>query len=155
MTGDGVISVIVRCSDDGVRSVDIVLGDLPRTRPDGFGGVRFVDDYFAGRPAEMPVLDIDITPFQRRAYARLRRIPEGRVMTYGEMARELGTSPRAVGQAMRRNPVPLVFPCHRVVAEGHLGGYGGPFGGPGTGIKVRLMEMEAERSAAVRSGGGP
>ncbi|MCI0496989.1 MAG: MGMT family protein [Thermoplasmata archaeon] len=146
MTGNGVISVLLRCSDRGVRSIEIRLEDLPRTAEDPFGGVRFVDGLLAGREMERPMLDIEVTPFQRRVYERLCQIPRGQVMTYGELARAVGSSPRAIGQAMHRNPVPLVFPCHRVVASGHLGGYGGPFGAA-TGIKVHLLEVEARGAA--------
>jgi methylated-DNA-[protein]-cysteine S-methyltransferase len=76
-------------------------------------------------------LDVDlssITPFQRRVLEETRKVPRGQVSTYAEIARRIGNpkAVRAVGQALRRNPVPIVVPCHRVIAsDGTLGGYGG------------------------------
>ncbi len=63
------------------------------------------------------------TPFQRRVWGAIGSIPRGRVRSYGELARELGSAPRAVGQACGANPFPLVVPCHRVVAARGLGGF--------------------------------
>lgn len=76
-------------------------------------------------------LDVDlsgITPFQRRVLEETRKVPRGQVSTYAEIARRIGQpkAVRAVGQALRRNPIPIVVPCHRVIAsDGSLGGYGG------------------------------
>jgi methylated-DNA-[protein]-cysteine S-methyltransferase len=84
------------------------------------------------------------TPFQSRVYALCRRIPRGRVATYGELARALGVpSPRAVGQALRRNPFAPEVPCHRVVAsDGSLGGFNGHRNGPEQERKCRLLREE-------------
>lgn len=79
-------------------------------------------------------------PFFVRVWAALRRVPRGRVVTYGELAREVGAprAMRAVGRAMAGNPRPLVVPCHRVVAEGGgLGGYSG-----GIARKRALLALE-------------
>ncbi|MBF0187505.1 MAG: methylated-DNA--[protein]-cysteine S-methyltransferase [Magnetococcales bacterium] len=66
------------------------------------------------------------TPFQRRVWkALLDHTPTRGTLTYGALAKAAGTAPRAVGQAMRRNPIPLLIPCHRVVAANGLGGYQG------------------------------
>ncbi len=65
------------------------------------------------------------SPFQARLRALLRALPPGRTVTYAEAARRLASAPRAVGAALRANPVPLFVPCHRVVAAGGLGGYAG------------------------------
>lgn len=70
-------------------------------------------------------LGVTGTPFQRRVWAALAAIPAGEVRTYGELARALGSSPRAVGGACRANPVPVVVPCHRVVAAAGPGGFAG------------------------------
>jgi len=59
------------------------------------------------------------TPFQQRVWRALRRIPTGRTLSYGALARMLDTSARAVGNACRANPIPIVIPCHRVVASGY------------------------------------
>jgi methylated-DNA-[protein]-cysteine S-methyltransferase len=69
-------------------------------------------------------------------------IPHGRIVTYGEIARRIGKpkAARAVGQALGRNPVPIVIPCHRVISsDGSLGGYSG---GGGLETKTKLLELE-------------
>lgn len=63
------------------------------------------------------------TPFQLKVWNRLRKIPVGETRTYGELARELNTSSRAIGQACRTNALVLFIPCHRVVSKTGLGGY--------------------------------
>ena len=64
------------------------------------------------------------TPFRQRVWAALSAIPIGQVITYGELARRVGSAPRAVGQAVGDNPIPIIIPCHRVVAaDGGLGGF--------------------------------
>lgn len=66
------------------------------------------------------------TDFQRRVWRAIAAIPKGRTLTYGEIARQLKSAPRAVGQACGRNPYPLLVPCHRVVAaDGGPGGFAG------------------------------
>lgn len=87
-------------------------------------------------------LRLEGTPFQRRVWQALRRIPAGRTLTYGELARQLGSSPRAVGGACRSNKIPLVIPCHRVVAKTGLGGFMGRTGGAGLVLKQWLLEHE-------------
>lgn len=82
------------------------------------------------------------TPFQLRVWQALRRIAPGQTRTYGDLARELGTSPRALGGACRANPCPIVFPCHRVVAVGGLGGFAGDTSGRKLAIKRWLLEHE-------------
>jgi len=67
------------------------------------------------------------TRFQKKVWQALKRIPSGVVKTYGDVAKELHTSSRAVGQACRRNNIPLFIPCHRVVAAKGLGGFMGGY----------------------------
>ncbi|HEX2022040.1 MAG TPA: MGMT family protein [Candidatus Thermoplasmatota archaeon] len=68
-----------------------------------------------------------VTPFRRRTLEALRRVPAGEVVTYGDLARMLGSpgASRAVGGAMATNPIPIVVPCHRVVASNGIGEYSG------------------------------
>lgn len=83
------------------------------------------------------------TEFQERVYATLRNVPKGRVTTYGDLARLLGTSPRAVGQALRRNPYAPRVPCHRVVAsDGGIGGFFGARTGKRIAEKIALLRRE-------------
>jgi O-6-methylguanine DNA methyltransferase len=104
---------------------------------------REVGQYLAGRRRRFTVpVDLSGVPaFQRRVLQALRRVPYGRTITYGQLAARAGRprAARAVGQAMAHNPVPLIVPCHRVVASG--GGLGG-FGG-GLALKRRLLALEA------------
>jgi methylated-DNA-[protein]-cysteine S-methyltransferase len=83
------------------------------------------------------------TDFQQRVWAELRRIPAGETRTYGEIARQLGSAPRAVGQACRANPCPVVVPCHRVVAVNGLGGFSGDTTGRKLEVKRWLLDHEA------------
>ncbi|WP_297110198.1 methylated-DNA--[protein]-cysteine S-methyltransferase [uncultured Devosia sp.] len=104
-----------------------------------------IEDYAEGIEvdfADVP-LDLGAVPsFHRRAYDLLLQIPWGRTTTYGALARDLGDPglARAVGQAMGANPIPLVIPCHRVLASnGKPGGFSAP---GGTVTKVKMLAME-------------
>lgn len=83
-----------------------------------------------------------VTPFRRRVYEEASRIPAGATVTYGELAARVGAprAARAVGQAMGKNPFPIVVPCHRVVATG--GGPGGFSAHGGIDTKARMLEIE-------------
>ena len=100
-------------------------------------------------PLDVPVA-IDGTPFQCRVWEQLRSIPAGLTRTYGELATRMHSSPRAVGAACRRNPVPIVVPCHRVVARGHAGGFMGCTSGTAVEIKAWLLAHEADAGHAPR-----
>jgi methylated-DNA-[protein]-cysteine S-methyltransferase len=82
------------------------------------------------------------TDFQKRVWRALSRIPSGEVRTYGELARELVSGPRAVAGACRANPWPLIVPCHRIVAANGEGGYCGQTQGPYLAIKRWLLAHE-------------
>lgn len=82
------------------------------------------------------------TPFQRRVWEALGAIPSGETVSYAELAKALHTSPRAVGGACGANPVPLVVPCHRVVATSGLGGFMHAREGAPLAIKRWLLEHE-------------
>jgi methylated-DNA-[protein]-cysteine S-methyltransferase len=99
--------------------------------------------YFADASAgfDLP-LELRGTDFQQRVWRALRLIPAGTTVTYGQLARRLGTGPRAVGGACRANPCPIVVPCHRIVAEGGLGGFAGDTGGRRLRIKQWLLRHE-------------
>ncbi len=84
-------------------------------------------------------LDVRGTLFQTRCLSELAKVPYGQVVTYQELARRAGSprAPRAVGQACGCNPLPILLPCHRVVAADGLGGYGG-----GLHVKRALLALE-------------
>jgi methylated-DNA-[protein]-cysteine S-methyltransferase len=88
-----------------------------------------------------------MTPFAKRVYRIVSAIPLGQVRSYRWVARKAGCpfAARAVGQALRKNPFPLIIPCHRVInADGNLGGYSG-----GVKVKRRLLELEKEIRALI------
>lgn len=91
------------------------------------------------------VLDIlleNVPPFHRKVYRALCKVPAGKTVTYAELAKRVGSpgAARAVGQAMARNPWPIIIPCHRVVAgNGKLGGYSGR---GGVATKRALLAIE-------------
>ncbi len=90
-------------------------------------------EYFSGarHKFELPIDVTRLTPFQREVLSVTNRIPWGEVWSYQRVAKEMGrpNASRAVGQALGRNPIPIVIPCHRVVAsDGSLGGYCGTTG---------------------------
>lgn len=97
--------------------------------------------YFEGRSKDFSVpVRLEGPPFFRRVWEELRGIPYGETCTYQELAARLGRAraARAVGQALAKNPVPILIPCHRVVGKDGLGGFG-----PGLVWKKRLLALEA------------
>lgn len=83
------------------------------------------------------------TPFQRRVWAQITNIPLGQTRSYGELAQALASAPRAVGQACGANPLPVVVPCHRVIAaHGGLGGFARHGGGFLLDVKRWLLAHE-------------
>lgn len=105
-----------------------------------------IQDYFAGTREDfddVPLAATWSTPFQRAVVRALRQVRYGETTTYGELARRAGRpgAARAVGQVMATNPVPLLVPCHRVLAAGGaLGGFSAP---TGTALKRRLLQLES------------
>ncbi len=100
-----------------------------------------LEAYFAGERKRFTVaIDLRGTEFQRAVWEEMRRIPYGEVRSYGEVACAVGRprGPRAIGTACHGNPLPLIVPCHRVIAgDGTLGGFGGRLD-----LKTALLEIE-------------
>jgi len=108
---------------------------------------RQIEAYFAGRlkAFELPVAPAG-TAFQQAVWEGMRRIPYGCTCSYADLARALDSGPRAIGGACARNPLPIIIPCHRVLASGQrIGGYGSP---GGLDTKRFLLELEGVRLAA-------
>ncbi len=102
---------------------------------------RALELYFRGEKVEFDVeVRLEVSNFVAKVLEVVAEIPYGSVKTYGEIASIVGTSPRAVGQALKRNPVPIIIPCHRVVAKNNIGGYS-----EGVEIKRALLELEGVR----------
>ena len=135
--GQTELRLAVKCrsthADDVPPWIQSVISDIQR--------------YLAGQPVDFSAITVDldgVDDYRRKLYGALREIGFGRTTTYGELANQLGATDwegaRDVGEAMGRNPVPIVIPCHRVLAAGgKLGGFSA-YGGPTT--KQRLLSLE-------------
>ena len=99
-------------------------------------------DYFAGKPVDFSTEKVDFfgaSSFQEAVWQALRYIPYGETRTYKWLAEKVGRpdGARAVGQALARNPIPIIIPCHRIVSVNGLGGYSG-----GLALKRKLLDLE-------------
>lgn len=110
--------------------------------------------YFAGEPVDFARIRLDLGPqdtFFAKIYDAVRQLGWGETTTYGAVAKQLGAGPEAardVGQAMASNPIPLIVPCHRVLAAGRkIGGFSAP---GGSETKRRMLEMEGVEIAPPR-----
>jgi methylated-DNA-[protein]-cysteine S-methyltransferase len=137
------------------RSAEAAERTLLRRVPDAERGaptpevveaVAAVKRSFEGEETDFSGFKLDLgeqDPFFKRIYAAARRVGWGHTTTYGSLAKELGAGPEAardVGQAMAKNPVALIIPCHRVLAAGgNLGGFSAP---GGSAAKIRMLELE-------------
>lgn len=140
------------------RSAESTARNMQRRLPGGAPGspppqvldaVAAVRKYFLGTEVDFSGFILDLeeqSDFFRQIYAAARRVAWGQTTTYGTLAKELGVGPEAardVGQAMARNPIPLIIPCHRVLAAGgKVGGFSAP---GGAAAKVRMLEIEGVR----------
>ena len=100
-----------------------------------------LDDYFDGlrKNFDLPLEPLG-TKFQQRVWSMMEQIPYGKTITYGEIAKALSSSARAVGTACGANPIPVIIPCHRVVAANDMGGYSGD-----GGVKTKRALLHLER----------
>ncbi len=155
-TERGIVACSLPGGDDNVPQV--LARALPEARVvHGTGRnaptVAAVRAYLSGRRATLDDVRLDLrgTAFQKKVWAALRRVPAGRTISYGELARRAGhpRAARACGSANGSNPVPLFVPCHRTIAaDGSLGGFGG-----GLPLKRRLLDLEARGArAGARAG---
>ncbi len=110
---------------------------------------RQLEAYFAGRLSRF---DLPLNPagsaFDQRVWAAMSAIPYGQTRRYGELAMSVDSAPRAIGGACGRNPIPIVVPCHRVLASGGLGGYSG---GAGLPTKRLLLALEGGLAPSRRA----
>ena len=123
--------------------------------PEVIEAVAAVKRYFEGEQTDFSGFRLDLgeqDPFFEQIYAAARRVGWGQITTYGTLAKELGAGPEAardVGQAMARNPVALIIPCHRVLAAGgKIGGFSAP---GGSAAKIRMLALEGVDVEPLRS----
>jgi len=106
--------------------------------------IKQLDEYFKGQRSKFDLeLNLSGTPFQLQVWKTLRTIPYGKTIAYGDLAKMLNNpgGMRAVGAANGQNPIPIIIPCHRVIAaDGSLGGYTG-----GLDIKRKLLDLEQQK----------
>ncbi|MDX8395086.1 MAG: methylated-DNA--[protein]-cysteine S-methyltransferase [Mariprofundaceae bacterium] len=95
--------------------------------------------YFNGKSLPLPPLATPNTPFQKKLRSALIQIPKGETLTYGQLAKKLNSSGQGVGQALGANPVPILIPCHRILAAHSLGGFA-----YGSTWKAALLEFEKD-----------
>ena len=129
--------------------VAVRWGDDPSGEPTPLlkEAARQLDAYFAGRLARFDLpLSAAGTPFEKAVWAAMCAIPYGETRTYGDLAHSVDSGPRAIGRACGRNPIPIVVPCHRVLARGGLGGYSG---GAGLPTKQFLLGLESRLRKAA------
>jgi len=121
-------------------------GRKARVPPPRIAGIiRRIQKHLHGDVQDFVDIAVDLDgagPFARQVYEAVRKIPPGRTRSYGELAADMNrpTASRAVGQALGRNPIPLIIPCHRVL--GHSGKPGGFSAHGGVETKARLLEIE-------------
>lgn len=137
-------------NDHGVSRVGLtgpVRPELPEAQPPDWvmGAIAELRGYLSGQPVDLSNIPLDLeglAPFTRRVLEALRATRPGETLTYGHLARMAGApgAARAVGQVMAKNPLPILIPCHRVVAANGPGGFS-LFGSLET--KERLMALES------------
>lgn len=136
----------VRLSDDRLAGLEFLPPDTPPLAPASGLPQRVAAElaaYYAdpGHRFNLPLAPVG-SAFRLRVWAELQRLPPGQTTTYGELARRLGSSARAVGQALGDNPLPIVIPCHRVLAAHGLGGFNHSEGGFSLDVKRWLLRHE-------------
>lgn len=136
----------LRMQDGKLCLIDFLGPDTPLRVPGderAAQAVHQLEEYFSGARRQFDIpLHAPGTAFRQRVWRALQAIPHGETRTYGELARELNSSPRAVGGACRANPIPIVIPCHRVLARHGLGGYDGDVEGASMLVKQWLLAHE-------------
>jgi len=135
------LHLCVTCSDNVITGIDYVHGELRVDHEPGQSSAQSIADdndfgkkiqdefkryFLGGRYAFSLPCQLTLgTIFQQKVWQALLDIPAGQVTTYGALAKQLNSSPRAVGNACRKNLFPIIVPCHRVVSASGIGGYAG------------------------------
>jgi methylated-DNA-[protein]-cysteine S-methyltransferase len=126
-------------------------GEVCKPPPEVDQLIANIQNYMRGRSTEFSAVTVDFTGidgFEQAVYAAARRIPWGATTSYGELAQHIGApqAARAVGGALARNPVPIIVPCHRILAKGQrIGGFSAP---GGVFTKQQLLALEGIRVEA-------
>ncbi|MGA8146922.1 MAG: methylated-DNA--[protein]-cysteine S-methyltransferase [Gallionellaceae bacterium] len=136
----------IRCTDDALTGIEFLApGTKPQRPRNAFAGkvCEQLSAYFSDADFHFDVpLRRGGTAHQNKVWQAMRAIPRGQVQTYGDLAAQIGSSPRAVGQACGNNPIPIVVPCHRVVGNAGMGGFMHHSAGYALDIKHWLLAHE-------------
>ena len=157
-TGAGICRVQLPMADEETLREEMARGDAVAARPTRAVGaaIRKIQRHLEGRLDPLTSVKLDLsglTPFRRRVSEALREVGPGQTTTYGELARAVDKpgATQAAGSAMANNPLPLVIPCHRVLAAG--GSLGGFSAHGGVRTKLRLLSVEGADLAPVAERG--
>jgi methylated-DNA-[protein]-cysteine S-methyltransferase len=141
---------LLTIEEDDERIVAIRWGDgaAGNGSPLLVEAARQLAAYFAGNLTEFDLpLAPEGSPFEQRVWSAMQIIPYGETRSYGDLAGMIGSAPRAVGGACGKNPIPIVIPCHRVLAKTGLGGYSGD-----GGLATKRLLLGIERPAGADLG---
>lgn len=138
-------TVYISANSKGITSIDWreteSVFQTSNNNPHAQEALLALEGYFENKQSfPLPTLNIKGTPFQKKVWAEIFKIPFGEVRTYSDLAKTLGTHPRAIARGCASNPTALLIPCHRVVGKG--GGLGGYSGGNGLDTKRALLAHE-------------
>jgi len=136
----------IHCAADALTGIDFLERDvLPQVPATPFAQTvcEQLKAYFNDPDYKFDIrLNFSGTDHQRKVWKAMSAIPRGKTRQYGELAREIASSPRAVGQACGANPIPIVIPCHRVVSTAGMGGFANHSAGYTLDIKRWLLNHE-------------
>ncbi len=143
----------IHCTDAELTGIEFLAPDAKQQAPCNTLAQRVCEQlatYFADPDFyfDLP-LRLNGTAYQNKVWQAMCAIPRGQTRQYGELAVQLGSSPRAVGQACGNNPIPIVIPCHRVVSKSGMGGFMHHSGGYALDIKRWLLTHEAVISSPL------
>jgi len=137
----------LKLNQQSICELDFIFEDVPRSTFQNEYAEKIAEQISCYIENPLYQLDLSVTPegtkFQKSVWRQMRKIPIGSCLTYSEVAEELQSGPRAVGNACRKNPIPLIIPCHRIVAKNGLGGFAGETSGQLTEIKRWLLDHES------------
>lgn len=132
--------------EDAVTNIDFLFAsesEVAPCTPLAELAVLQLQHYFADSTLSFSInFKLTGTPFQLTVWALLSQIKVGQVVTYGQLAKRLSTSARAIGGACRCNPLPIIIPCHRVISKADIGGFAGANTGAKIAIKRWLLRHE-------------
>ena len=136
----------IRCEADALTGIEFLAPDTSLLPPQNAFAQTVCEQlttYFADPDFHFDLpLKLNGTAHQNKVWQAMCAIPRGQTRQYGELAIQLGSSPRAVGQACGNNPIPIVIPCHRVVSKSGMGGFMHHSGGYALDIKRWLLAHE-------------